>query len=733
MTEDVNLLAKFSAHRDENAFRELVTRHLDLVYSTALRVLNGDTHLAEDVAQKVFADLARKAPSLPRDVVITGWLYEAARFTAANTVRGEQRRRTREQEALAMQHLTSEPEAPWTHIAPYLDEAMGEISPSDRNAILLRYFQNQDFQSVGRALGVSDDTAQKRVSRAIERVRALLAKRGVTIGTSGLIVILSANAVQAAPAGMAAVISTAAILGEMTAPTSATIAATKVIAMTTLQKSLIAGALALALAGGVTTILLTKSTDAREGFVAADVAPTDSITGIVRAPDGKPLRNAQVFLSTASAAVPIYSDPPPEVISTVTGSDGRFSFPANPESRAVIVLMDEGYGQATVADLAAQAELTLQRWARVEGTLRKGTTPLANQTIRLSRTRFGSKLQEQAYRTVHDTKTKTDASGRYSFPRIAPGDAWISWRTDQGGYELQYRYFDIQPGQALTADIGGRGRTVIGRAVPADSDAPAKFYGSVWPKTPHQMRRPPNWSELSSEEQAVLTAQWEKTPDAKLHNQEKCPIDFRLAADGTFTIPDIPAGDYRMTVATWSGAPVSSRMLGRGTAEFTIIDVPKGTPEVPFDVGEVVAYSTTPLRVGDRAPLFETTTFDGRRLKLADQQGKFVLLHFWRSDASESLDEMENLKAVQKTWGQNKQLALIGLNFDATLSRGQQYATNNGIIWAQGYLGTSSDVPMRYRLRRPVVLLIGPDGVILRPQISGPEIQTALEDALNGK
>lgn len=734
MTEDADLLVRFSGQRDESAFGELITRHVDLVYSTALRVLNGDAHLAEDVAQRVFIDLARKAPSLPSDVVIPGWLYEAARFTAANTVRGEQRRKVREQEALAMQHLTSEPNAPWEQVAPYLDEAMGQLKPSDRNAILLRYFQNLDFQSVGHALGVSDDTAQKRVSRAIERVRELLAKRGVSIGACGLVLVLSTNAVHAAPAGMAALISTTATLGGMSVPASAAVAATKAIAMTTLQKSLMAGAIALAVAGGVTTLLVTKSTNARaELAAAAGEVPADFVIGNVKAPDGKPLRNALVFLSTASVAVPIYTDPPPEVVSTVTGRDGRFTFPANPENRAVIVIADAGYGEATVADLASHPEIKLQPWARIKGTLRQGATPLADQTIRLSRTRFGSKIQEQAYRAVHDTMTRTDSSGHYSFPRIAPGDAWISWRTDQGGYELQYRYFDIQPGQTLMADIGGRGRAVTGRAVPSDVDTPVKFFGSVWPKTPHQMRRPPNWSELSPEEQELFTAQWEKTPAAKLYNQEKCPIDFRLAADGTFTIPDVPAGDYRITVASWSGAPVRSRMLSRGTAEFSIIDASKGTSDAPFDVGEIVAYSTSPLQVGDRAPLFETTTFDGGHWKLADQQGKFVLMHFWHSKVSESLDDLETLKAVQNTWGQNKHFALVGLNFDSSLSVAQQYATNNGLNWTQGYLGTTSEVPMKYRLRRPIVLLIGPDGLIVRPQLSGPEIQTALENALDGK
>jgi len=167
-------------------------------------------------------------------------------------------------------------------------------------------------------------------------------------------------------------------------------------------KSLIAGALAFAFVGGVGTyVVVQHSRAARAPVVAvaaaaanpgeANLASADAVSGILKTPDGKPLPNAQVFLSTASAAVAVYSAPSPEVLATTTTRDGRFSFPASPENRAVIVVSDEGYGQATVAELASRTELTSQPWARVEGTLRKGTTALANQTIHLSRTRFGSK------------------------------------------------------------------------------------------------------------------------------------------------------------------------------------------------------------------------------------------------------------------------------------------------------------------------------------------------------
>jgi peroxiredoxin len=314
---------------------------------------------------------------------------------------------------------------------------------------------------------------------------------------------------------------------------------------------------------------------------------------------------------------------------------------------------------------------------------------------------------------------------------VAPGDAWISWR--KNGYDIQYRYFDIDPGQSLVADIGGRGQAVTGRAVLMDSVETVKFYGSVWPMTPHQMRRPANWSQLSSEEQDALTAEWEQTPDAKFYNQERCPIDFRFASDGSFTVPDLPTGEYRVVVATWTGAPVKSRMVSRGWGKVVIPVLPGGRSDVELDMGEVKVYYTAPLAPGDRAPLFETTALDGRPVKLADFNGRHVLLHFWRTDVHESVEEITHLKAAQATWGKDKRFVLLGLNADPDPATARRFVTDNGVTWTQCTIGKESDLPMRYRLRRPTAMLIGPDGLILQRDLRGPAIADALQETLSGK
>jgi RNA polymerase sigma factor (sigma-70 family) len=237
---DLELLKRYGRDRSEEAFAELVRRHLDLVHSAALRQVRSP-QLAEEVAQSAFTDLARQAHRLAPDTILTAWLYQVTRRTAIDVVRREARRQLREQIATEMNALNATA-ADWTHIEPLLDDAMSALDETDRAAVLLRYFENKSLREVGQTLGTSDDAAQKRVSRAVVRLREFFAKRGVNVGASGLAVVISANAVQAAPVGLAVTISTAAAL----AGTTIVATAAEAVAMTTIQKALLTATLAAA-------------------------------------------------------------------------------------------------------------------------------------------------------------------------------------------------------------------------------------------------------------------------------------------------------------------------------------------------------------------------------------------------------------------------------------------------------------------------------------------------------
>jgi RNA polymerase sigma factor (sigma-70 family) len=212
MTPDNELLRRYANTRSEEAFAELVRRHVNLVYSAALRQVSGDAHHAQDAAQMVFTDLARKALLLSRRESLTGWLYTSAHFAAAKITRTESRRRGREEKFMREPSRNTSPQADWEKLRPTLDSAMHELKEADREAVLLRYFENRPFAEVGAKLCLSEIAARKRVERAVEKLRALLARRGITTGAA-LVSVISANAVQPAPGYLAGALATASLTG----------------------------------------------------------------------------------------------------------------------------------------------------------------------------------------------------------------------------------------------------------------------------------------------------------------------------------------------------------------------------------------------------------------------------------------------------------------------------------------------------------------------------------------
>ena len=213
MTDDATLLHRYVAAHDEAAFAEFVQRRIGLVYSAALRQVAGDDHLARDAAQLVFIDAARKARALARHPLLTGWLYTATHHAAAKLVRGEQRRRFHENRVHTMNApLVETAAAPdWERLRPLLDAALRELGDVDRCAILLRFFENHSFGVVGRQLRLSEDAARKRVHRALEKLHAALARRGIASTSAALTAIISTQAVHAAPAGLAQAVTVLAI------------------------------------------------------------------------------------------------------------------------------------------------------------------------------------------------------------------------------------------------------------------------------------------------------------------------------------------------------------------------------------------------------------------------------------------------------------------------------------------------------------------------------------------
>ena len=194
-------LLEYAENASDEAFAAVVKQHIDLVYSVALRHV-GDPHQAEELTQAVFIVLARKARHLRHEKALSSWLFQTTRLIARNFVRSEMRRHHREQEAYAQSALQESSGDIWSRIAPMLNAAVGALGEKDRRAIILRYYEGKNMREIGAALGASDDAAEKRVARALEKLRRFFSKQGVGSTTAILAGAISNNSVHAAPAAL---------------------------------------------------------------------------------------------------------------------------------------------------------------------------------------------------------------------------------------------------------------------------------------------------------------------------------------------------------------------------------------------------------------------------------------------------------------------------------------------------------------------------------------------------
>ncbi len=217
--DDNALLREYVEHDSEEAFATLVARHVNKVYSVALRLARNPHH-AEEITQAVFVILARKARQLGRGVILSGWLCRTAHLAAVTHIRSEIRRARREQEAQMQTSLNEIESDVWLQVAPQLDDAMADLNENDHHAVVMRFFEGKSMKDVGASLGTSEDAAKQRVGRAVEKLRLLLARRGVVIPGVLLSSALSASSVQAAPPLLAQSVAAIAVAKGATASTS---------------------------------------------------------------------------------------------------------------------------------------------------------------------------------------------------------------------------------------------------------------------------------------------------------------------------------------------------------------------------------------------------------------------------------------------------------------------------------------------------------------------------------
>ena len=278
--DDWQLLNEYATRQSEAALRALVDRYSPMVYHAALRQLR-NPHAAEEITQAVFIALAQKAGKISRHTLLYGWLFRATRYAVLNYMRGENTRHRHEQEAIDMEALNApeNTESIWGQISPHLNDALERLPQADRDVLMIRFFGNKSHQEVARALGISEDTAKKRVSRAIERLRLIFSRRGIAVTSIALVAAFSAFGAQAAPAGLAGSVTVAATTKGTAASTLTTAKGIlKLMAWTKAKTAIVAGVVAILAVGG-TTVAIKHVAHHRELAVWDNFVPgTDNAT-----------------------------------------------------------------------------------------------------------------------------------------------------------------------------------------------------------------------------------------------------------------------------------------------------------------------------------------------------------------------------------------------------------------------------------------------------------------------
>jgi RNA polymerase sigma factor (sigma-70 family) len=256
--DDARLLLDYVATGSQSAFAQIVRRHVDLVYATALRHVR-DAQLAQDIAQAVFLLLARKARSLRHETVLAAWLLQATRYASLDAVKLRDRRQRHEMEAAqvnsaADRETSADTSAQRAELLGMLDTALARLSEGDRRVLVLRFYEKRSFPEIGAVLGVTDESARKRVNRSVEKLRASFARRGSRIATAGAVALISAalgDCAHAAPLSLADRAGAAASVGELPANIAAAVARKMLMIQVRLLVAVVCVGLLMCVLGGV--------------------------------------------------------------------------------------------------------------------------------------------------------------------------------------------------------------------------------------------------------------------------------------------------------------------------------------------------------------------------------------------------------------------------------------------------------------------------------------------------
>lgn len=459
----------------------------------------------------------------------------------------------------------------------------------------------------------------------------------------------------------------------------------------------------------------------------ADAAGLPGPSGVVRSADGKPVQQAEVLLATPRNPIALYT-PRPGDLAARTDAQGKFAFPPVQEWDALIVRSDAGFAQLSPKALAeANGQIVLQPWGRIEGIALAGKQPLANQTISMDiqrRMNMLIDLPDQPGRrrfpsVSHVQSTRTDAQGRFTFARAAPGEFWI--RRDVTSSSRSMRpthsaFIILEPGRTIQVQLGGKGRPVIGTIGTAGVEEPLRFEGGIVHVQPLQpLGTPDNWDQLSEAAKQRFQDQ-RKSPEYAAIGSPRGLFTVTVAPSGTFRADDIPAGEYDLSLVALApdlnpGRSGVMEPVAVAQTRFTLPEMPEGRSDEPLDLGRIEATYYRRLKEGQTAPDLQARTLDGKTWRLADCRGKFVLLHALFPGMS-----VNGGNAMWDRFGGDQRLVMVGVYVLLWPDQTRQSLSEQNVPWLQvlGGKAQGTKIPAEYfGATQQVMYVIDPDGKIL--------------------
>ena len=501
----------------------------------------------------------------------------------------------------------------------------------------------------------------------------------------------------------------------------------------------------------------------KAGFYTNDFALKKGrgISGVVQLADGTPVANATVTLVERSDSA--YMERPGELRRSGSGGDyqrsnasGRFEFAPKLEAHTIVAAHERGFAEVRASNVIATGKVILQPWGRVRGVMRVGRKVEPGQAITLQNAYSRDDNEGRLYPALSlYLKVDPDENGHFLFEKVPPGDRKVylqyklnereSGRTTASSHGVPVT---VPPNATAEVTLGGSGRPVIGQIVVVGGDT----QDVDWRRDVHMLQTqivlPPDLTapdvtpKMTEEEQRNAwqeyrmkqTAYWRSE---KGRQAERAQRGYVLLFDtnGAFHIDSVPPGAYTLYVSPTNPERGDNyyESIGSLNQAVTVPEPPPGRPDEPFDLGEIELQIRGTLRVGRRAPRFETRSFDGKTIKLEDYQGKYVLLDFWATWAGTRSFDVQMLKGLHDTYGKDNRLVMLGLNFDNETNAAQAAIAQAGLKWTQCYAGPWNQTRLAALFGiqgLPDAVLIGPDGKIAAKNLRGSILRSTVRNVL---